>query len=178
MGVSGSGKTTIGQALAHSLGWTFLDADAFHSPEAVAKMAAGIPLDDHDRDPWLAALAAEIARRRRIGAPAVIACSALKARYRSVLTGQGAEAPGDVGLVYLKGPPGLIRARLAARSGHFMPEHLLDSQFEALEEPRAAEGVLIVGVEGPPETVLNAILAGLSQGAPQDVSLVAAPTVP
>jgi carbohydrate kinase (thermoresistant glucokinase family) len=130
MGVSGSGKTTVGRALAEALGWPFHDADDFHPPANVAKMAAGQPLTDADRWPWLDRIAAELARVLAAGGHAIVACSALKQAYRDRL-----QAPGDVCIVYLKGDQTTIAARLAARQHQFMPPTLLPSQFAALEDP-------------------------------------------
>jgi gluconokinase len=133
MGVSGAGKTTVAAHLAQELGWDFLDADSFHSAGNIAKMHAGIPLDDADRTPWLEVLRREIAcaiqQRRNL----TLACSALKDAYRQQLV-----AGPEVRLVYLKGPFDVLRQRLVHRSGHFMTERLLASQLEALEEPADA----------------------------------------
>jgi carbohydrate kinase (thermoresistant glucokinase family) len=134
MGVAGSGKTTIGVKLAHALGWSFRDADEFHPPENVAKMAAGIPLDDVDRAPWLQAIRDYIARSGAEGNHAVVTCSALKEKYRKVLIAD----PTQVKLVYLKGDFELILRRISDREGHFMKPEMLRSQFEALERPAGA----------------------------------------
>src|SRR6476646_6878153 len=127
MGVSGSGKTTIGRALAKRLGWLFQEGDALHPPENVGKMKAGHPLDDEDRAPWLAAIAVTIDAWRAQGDARIITCSALKRRYREIVIG---DRP-DVRLVYLEGSRDLIGERVRARRGHFMPASLLDSQFTA-----------------------------------------------
>jgi gluconokinase len=145
MGVAGSGKTTVGRELAAELGWEFLDGDNFHPAANVAKMAAGVPLDDADRAPWLAAVRDEIARRLAGGRPAVFACSALKERYRREL-GLGSDR---VKLVFLHGEYSLILDRLRHRQGHFMKESLLRSQFEALEIP--AQALTVDVRQGPPE---------------------------
>jgi gluconokinase len=134
MGVSGSGKTTIGQALAARLGCPFYDSDDFHPPANVAKMAAGIPLTDADRAGWLAALAAVIRRSLQKGEPGVMACSALKEKYRAKLCVD----PDQVRFVYLKGSFNVILKRIQRRSGHYMQPALLESQFETLEEPQGA----------------------------------------
>lgn len=134
MGVSGCGKSTVGKALADSIGSIFLDADDFHPPENVARMAAGIPLTDEDRAPWLAAIATRIGELRASSRPFVLACSALRRRYRDKLI---LAAPG-MRTVLLEGPPELIRQRLLTRKDHFMPPALLDSQFAALEPPSGA----------------------------------------
>lgn len=137
MGVSGCGKSSVGRALAASLGWDFYDADDFHPPENIAKMAGGTPLNDEDRAPWLARLHALIESCLLEHRPGVLACSALKERYRQVLL---AGNPG-VQLVYLKGSYDLIWARMLQRPGHYMKPHMLQSQFEALEEPQNARVV-------------------------------------
>jgi carbohydrate kinase (thermoresistant glucokinase family) len=144
--------------LAARLGWAYRDADWFHPPGNVAKMRAGRPLTDEDRLPWLAAIGAWIGEARSSGKSAVIACSALKRAYRDLLVaGQH-----DVRLVFLKGSRGLIERRMAAREGHFMPASLLESQFDALEEPGADEHAIVVSIEPPPEEVVDAILARLN----------------
>lgn len=153
MGVSGSGKTTIGRLLAERLGGRYLDADDLHSPAAVAKMRAGRPLDDEDRWPWLDRIAAAM-RDHHGPEPLVIGCSALKESYRRRL---GREA---YVLVYLRGTRDLIAGRMARRRGHFMPAALLDSQFAALEEPGDA---LAVDIDATPETIVGRIVDGLSR---------------
>ena len=134
MGVSGCGKTSIGRALAEQLGWDFYDADDFHPPANVVKMAGGIPLDDSDRAPWLASLHDLISSSLRTDKPGVLACSALKERYRHQLM----EGVDGVKLVYLKGSYDLIWSRMKQRAGHYMKPHMLKSQFDALEEPTNA----------------------------------------
>ena len=131
MGVSGCGKSSVGRALADSLGWDFYDADDFHPPENVAKMTDGLPLDDSDRAPWLASLHDIISTNLKADKPGVLACSALKERYRRQLM-DGNEG---VQIVYLKGSYELIWSRMSAREEHYMKPHMLRSQFEALEEP-------------------------------------------
>lgn len=133
MGVSGSGKTTVGQLLAARLGDIFVDADQLHTPANVAKMKEGIPLDDADREPWLEAIEETIETHRRAGHGLVVACSALKAVYRERLGGA------DVAFLFLSGDYALLRERLAARKGHFFDPHLLDSQLATLEEPQGNE---------------------------------------
>jgi len=133
MGVSGVGKTTIGEALAREMGWRFLDADDFHPPQNVAKMAAGQPLDDEDRSPWLEKLNSILKSEEN----AVLACSALRERYRRRLT-DGIER---FEIVYLHGSFELIHSRIAERRHRYMPAALLHSQFEALEPPRRAIAV-------------------------------------
>ncbi len=131
MGVSGAGKTTVGRLLATDLGWVFLDADDLHPESNRRKMSAGLALDDADRWPWLRRVRRQIEDHLQRGVSSVVACSALKAAYREILT-QDLEG---VRIVYLRGDPELISARLEARQGHFMPPDLLASQFAALEEP-------------------------------------------
>ena len=147
MGVSGSGKSTVGRLLADGLGWEFIEADDYHPAANVEKMRRGVPLDDADRRPWLAALRERIADDCRRGRNAVLACSALKHRYQDYLE---QDDPPCVRYVYLAGSPELIRRRLAARTGHFMNPALLDSQFEALEPPADA---VRVDVTPPPEQI-------------------------
>ena len=136
MGVAGSGKTTVGKALSDALGWPFYDADDFHSAENVRKMVSGVPLTDDDRRPWLQRLHKLIAERSEQAEDGVLACSALKQKYRTILC-----ADSDVEVVYLKAQPDLIRSRLDLRRGHYMPPQLIESQFRDLEEPRAALNV-------------------------------------
>jgi gluconokinase len=134
MGVAGSGKTTVGELLAQRLGWSFYDADAFHPAENIAKMANGTPLNDADRVPWLAALNALISTSLEKKRPAVLACSALKESYRQQLL----EDNDGVQFVYLKGSYDLIWSRISQRKDHYMKPQMLQSQFEALEEPANA----------------------------------------
>ena len=157
MGVSGSGKTTVGKLLAERLGAAFADADDFHSAANKAKMRAGTPLDDADRKPWLAAIAAQLDRWRAEGRRGIVTCSALKRAYRATLV---AGRP-DVQLVYLKGDQDLITHRLAGRHGHFMPASLLDSQFATLEEPAPNEGALIVNIDKTPEAIVAEIMKAI-----------------
>ena len=154
MGVSGSGKSTIGMMLARDLGCDFRDADDLHPQENRDKMHRGIPLTDEDRRPWLAAVRALIDRYENAGTNLVIACSALKEAYRKTLT----DGVHDVRIVYLKGSMELIAQRLAARHGHFFDAGLLRSQFDALEEPREA---IVVDIAGTPAELVVAIRARL-----------------
>ena len=160
MGVTSSGKSTVGAALAERLGWPFRDADEFHPPENVAKMSRGEALNDDDRKPWLAAIARWIDELRANGQHGVVTCSALKRAYRMVIVG---DRP-DVRLVYLKGDRALIGERMARRQHHFMPTSLLDSQFATLEVPVAAENPIVVGVSDAPDEIVGAVLkqAGLA----------------
>jgi gluconokinase len=155
MGVSGSGKTTIGELLARGFHAEFADADRFHPPANVEKMRKGVPLTDEDRWPWLAAIADFIDATRAAGRRAVIACSALKRRYRDILV----DGRPDVRLVYLKGDQALIAGRIAERHGHFMPASLLPSQFAALEEPSPEENPIIASIAPPPEEIVAQVLA-------------------
>jgi len=134
MGVSGCGKSSICKALAENLGWDFHDADDFHPPANVAKMASGIPLDDSDRAPWLDSLHDLISSSLTQNRPGVLACSALKERYRQQLM----KGNDGVQLVYLKGSYDLIWSRMIARKDHWMKPHMLQSQFTTLEEPANA----------------------------------------
>ncbi len=162
MGVSGSGKTTVGALLAGRLGWNFAEADDFHPAANIAKMRSGVPLDDADRLPWLNAIAAQIDRWRAEGRNGVVTSSALKRRYRDILVGDRPE----VRLVYLKGDRELIAHRLAARQGHFMPASLLDSQFANLEEPGPDERPIVVAIGDPPAALVEQIIAALNLGRP------------
>jgi gluconokinase len=148
MGVSGCGKTSVGQKLAERLGWDFYDADDFHPPENIAKMASGIPLSDKDRAPWLDSLRALVASCLQNDRPGVLACSALKERYRQKLLDGNPGAQ----LVYLKGSYDLIWSRMTQRPGHYMKPEMLKSQFDALEEPRNA---LTIDISLPVEQIVN-----------------------
>jgi gluconokinase len=156
MGVSGSGKTVVGRLLAARLGWAFHDADDFHPAENVRKMEAGMPLDDSDREPWLTRLAAVLDTASG-GPPLVLACSALKRRYRQRL---GLPHPARR-LVSLTGPADLLRKRIEQRAGHFMPATLLDSQLATLEPPAAAELPIVIDISAAPEALVERIMAAL-----------------
>jgi gluconokinase len=157
MGVSGSGKTTIGRLLAQDLGWPFYDADDFHPAANVEKMHRGEPLSDADRAPWLDALHEVIAELARASRSAVLACSALTQAYRDRLV--AGVAP--VRFVYLRGDASLIRLRLARRSGHFMPVSLLQSQVDTLEEPADA---LAIDIDAAPQEIAAQIKAKMMMG--------------
>lgn len=155
MGVSGSGKTTVGKALAERMGWTFYDADDFHPAANVAKMRSGNGLTDADRAPWLGQLRALIDEVLREEESAVLACSALKASYRDRLDAEG------VRFVYLEARRDLIRERLSERKGHYAKVSLLESQFAALEEPTPQEA-LIVSAAQPVKAIVDEIEAALA----------------
>ena len=157
MGVSGSGKSTIGEKLAERLGWPYEDGDRFHPASNVAKMRAGHPLTDEDRWPWLKAIADEIDRVCRAGERAVIACSALKHAYRDILV----HGRSDVRIVFLKGTQLLIAERLARRKGHFMPPGLLESQFKTLEPPEKSERPVTVPIDASVETIVEDVVRQL-----------------
>ncbi|HET9986669.1 MAG TPA: gluconokinase [Longimicrobiales bacterium] len=150
MGVSGIGKTTVGEMLAAQLGWTYVEADRFHPPGNVAKLHAGIALTDEDRAPWLAALSAELRARDAAGENVVVACSALKAKYRDALLA----GIGEAVVVFLDAPSAVVAQRLAARSGHFMSPALLRSQIETLEPPA---GAVRLDATLPPERLVAEI---------------------
>ncbi|UPK37467.1 gluconokinase [Bradyrhizobium sp. 186] len=160
MGVSGSGKSTIAEALGDRLGWRFEDGDSFHPASNLAKMRAGHPLTDEDRWPWLNAIADEIARVCMKGEHIIIACSALKHTYRDVLL-RGRD---DVRFVFLKGSKELIADRLAKRKGHFMPPELLTSQFKTLELPEASEHVISVSIDETVEAIVDGVVRQLKSG--------------
>ena len=151
MGVSGSGKSTIGKLLAEKLGWTFVEGDDYHTPGNVEKMRSGKPLTDADRGPWLADLRERVDAQCVRGQNAVLACSALRDSYRDYLEDH---EPDCVEFVYLHASEELIKQRLAARKGHFMNPELLHSQFQTLEPPADA---LRVDVSGTPEEAADEI---------------------
>jgi gluconokinase len=157
MGVSGSGKSTIGNMLALKLNWEYEDGDWFHPARNIDKMHAGIPLTDEDRAPWLISIADFIDRARNAGTCAVVACSALKRRYRTVIIGNRP----DVRLIYLKGDIDLIARRIATRHEHFMPQSLLQSQFDALEEPGPDENPIVVSIAPRPREIVADIIEAL-----------------
>lgn len=154
MGVSGSGKTTTGQALADRMGWPFVEGDSFHPPENVRKMSEGIPLDDQDRAPWLQALANEIAGAEARGESSVLSCSALKRSYRDILR---SGAP-RVCFLHVHGTRALLEDRLNHRAGHFFPPKLLESQLGTLEPLAPDEdGVVVDMAWSPAEQVAWAV---------------------
>lgn len=149
MGVSGCGKSTVGQQLAERLGLPFVEGDTLHPPENVARMAAGIPLTDEDRWPWLDRIAQALADARDGGV--VVACSALKRAYRDRLR----SAAPDLALVHLRGTRDVLAARLASRRGHYMPASLLDSQLQTLQPPEPDERAIELDVDTPPRTLVR-----------------------
>jgi len=152
MGVSGSGKTTLGQALAQKLGWDFFDADDFHPAANIAKMASGIPLSDSDRAPWLAALHDQLSSTLKSNRHPILACSALKQKYRVQLL----DNINGIEIIYLKGNYDLIWSRMSTREGHYMRSEMLRSQFAALEDP---ENVFALDVSMTVEDMIDKIFA-------------------
>lgn len=161
MGVSGAGKTRVGELLAERLSCTFADGDTFHSAANKEKMAHAIPLTDDDRWPWLAAIREAIEAKARAGETAVFGCSSLKRAYRDVLRG-GARADDNVRFIYLKGSFDLLRERLGSRTGHFFDPSLLQSQLDTLEEPGEDEA-LTVSIEGTPEAIADEVVKRLER---------------
>lgn len=157
-GVSGAGKTTIGELLASRLGCPMLEGDDLHSEASVRLMAEGIALTDADRQDWLSQIAARISEAIDGNRPLVVTCSALKRKYRDVLRGSGA----GMTFVFLKGARALIVERLAARRNHFMPVSLVDSQFEALEEPTPEEHAIVCSIDRPTEDIVAEIMGALA----------------
>lgn len=156
-GVSGSGKTTVGQKLAEKLGWDFYDGDAFHPRANIEKMSHGIPLTDADRWPWLDRLNQRILKSLGEGRPAVLACSALKRSYRERLL----KNTSRTALVYLRGDFQLIKRRMRERHGHYMRAGMLQSQFEALEEPTSGT---TVDIDASPDIIVSEIIRKLGLG--------------
>jgi len=157
MGVSGSGKSTVAKPLAERLGWPFQEGDDLHPAANVAKMKAGIALDDADRAPWLDAIATWIGDRLTADSGGVVTCSALRRAYRDRLR----EAGDGVICVYLEGSKAVIAERVANRHGHFMPPALLDSQFATLEPPTPNEHPIVVDIDQPAERQVSEIIAAL-----------------
>lgn len=155
MGVSGAGKSTIGTLVADAMNFPFVDADSLHPLENIRKMASGTPLNDDDRWPWLALVGHELATTRSAGI--VVACSALKRRYRDAIR---AKAP-DTIFLHLDGTLEVLSSRLEGRSGHFMPPNLLASQLEALEPMEADEAAVVVNIAATMTEILDAAVVGI-----------------
>ncbi|HLN77683.1 MAG TPA: gluconokinase [Nocardioidaceae bacterium] len=164
MGVSGCGKTAVGRVLASQLGWAFQEGDALHPPANVEKMAAGHPLTDEDRWPWLDLVAGWIDERLDSGQSGIVTCSALRRVYREKLDRRGS----GVLFVYLAGDYDLVAARITARHGHYMPPSLLESQFSTLEEPAADEPAIRVEIAGTPREIADRIIERLDLAAPAE----------
>jgi carbohydrate kinase (thermoresistant glucokinase family) len=163
MGVSGSGKTTVGETLAERTGWPFVDADLLHPQANIDKMEAGIPLTDADRLPWLHLVANWIRQRREAGEPGVVACSALRRAYRDILR----EADPALRIVYLQASRDVLVQRLRERKGHFFPRVLLDSQLATLEEPGPDENAISVSIGQSLATTVDSVLAALGYAGPR-----------
>ncbi len=157
MGVSGCGKSTVGETLAAALGWRYLEGDQLHPPANVARMASGFPLTDEDREGWLERIGIELTQAAALRLGMVAACSALKRSYRDLLR---AAEPG-LRFVHLHGPRELLAERLAARTGHYMPASLLQSQLATLEPPGEDEGALALPIGPPPAALAQAAVAWL-----------------
>ena len=157
MGVSGCGKSTVGRLIAQALQRPYLEGDAFHPPENVARMAAGTPLTDADRQGWLQTLAGELAAAQRSGTGAVLACSALKRSYRDMLR----SGVSDLAFVHLHGGREVLESRMARRSGHYMPASLLQSQLATLEPPQADERAITLDIAVGPDALAQAALRWL-----------------
>jgi gluconokinase len=161
MGVCGSGKSTVGRLLAERLGVEFLEGDDWHPPGNVARMAAGVPLSDSDRQDWLRALATALRQAQAAGRPLVLSCSALKRDYRERLR----EGCASLRFVHLQGEHGLFAQRMASRTDHYMPASLLDSQFAILEPPGADERAITLDAALPAQRIVDAVVAQLDQRA-------------
>ena len=158
-GVAGAGKTTIGELLAQELHWKFYEADDFHPVANIAKMRSGVPLTDEDRQPWLEKVREGIERSVVANENAVLACSALKKKYRELL-----RVNADVRFVFLRGSRARITDQIRQRRGHFMNPALLDSQFAALEEPKPSEDALAIELGGTPSALVEEIKRQLEIG--------------
>ena len=157
MGVAGCGKTSVGERLAERLGWSMLEGDAFHPQANKDKMAGGTPLTDDDRLPWLDEIAREMRRHDSGGQSAIVTCSALKRSYRDRLRAGAA----DVRFVHLTGTRAVHEERIRARTGHFMPASMLDSQLATLEPPGADEAAIAVDIDQPLEAIAGKVIAWL-----------------
>jgi gluconokinase len=160
MGVAGSGKTTVATAVGEALGWVVIEGDDHHPPENVEKMAAGIPLTDEDRRPWLEALAALVRDHHQRGESTVLACSALRRSYRDILR---TAAPDETFIVHLAADPDILRERMRARTGHFMPVDLLESQLATLEPLEPDEAGATIDAARPADEVIAKAVAAVTQ---------------
>lgn len=156
MGVAGSGKSTIGAMVARQISAVYLDGDDLHPPSNIAKMSAGVPLNDDDRWPWLAQIADRLAQTDQI----IIGCSALKRSYRDFMR----DRVGDLVFLYLEATRDVLENRMAAREGHFMPLSLLDSQLATLEPPGPDETAIAVNIDASPQDVAGAFVQQITQG--------------
>ncbi|MFA9479802.1 gluconokinase [Phycisphaerales bacterium AB-hyl4] len=159
MGVSGSGKTTVGQALASRHNCTFIDADDHHPPANIARMRRGEPLTDADRYPWLDNLNAQLRQAHAVSQPTVLACSALRQAYRDRLARE--LPPAALRWVFLQVSPQRIQQRMSQRADHFMPPSLMQSQFDALESPQASDDTIVIDADQPVADVLAAVESSL-----------------
>lgn len=159
MGSAGAGKSALAGRIAQRLAWPFIEGDTFHPARNIEKMSAGHPLDDADRYDWLEALAQQIARWRQDGVSGVLTCSALKRTYRDTLRGGDPEAV----FVYLKADEALLLQRVAGRSGHFMPPHLIASQLAALEPPAPDERAIVLDAKEPIDALVNALAEAIGR---------------
>lgn len=162
MGVAGTGKSTLARALADALNWPFQEGDDLHSPSNITKMAAGQPLTDEDRAPWLQAVRSRILGLEAVGQSGIVTCSALKRQYRDLLSGQSKQ----VAFIALEGDEDLLRSRLRHRAGHFMPDSLLDSQLADYEPPQPDEKAIMVRIERTVEEQVACVIRALNGGTP------------
>ncbi|MDE1159655.1 MAG: gluconokinase [Neorhizobium sp.] len=160
MGVSGAGKSSVGQRLAERMACPYVEGDSLHPQANIDKMANGNPLTDEDRWPWLDRIGAQLSHARDRGQGVVITCSALKRSYRDRLR---AAVGGDLYFVYLDGSPDLLAARMRNREGHFMPGSLLQSQLSTLENPKGEQGVVSVGIDEPVDDIVAAAILQLAK---------------
>lgn len=160
MGVSGCGKTSVAAGMAEHLHCAFVEGDSLHPPGNIDKMSAGIPLTDDDRWPWLDVIGARLSASRARGESLVVSCSALKRSYRDRLR---RAAGGQLVFVFLEGPRAVLEARMVARSGHFMPASLLDSQFATLEMPTGEPGVITIDLTLPLDSIVSQAVADLDR---------------
>ncbi|WP_083906629.1 gluconokinase, GntK/IdnK-type [Acaricomes phytoseiuli] len=167
MGVSGSGKSTVAQTLAKRTGWAFQEGDDLHPEANIAKMAAGIPLDDADRRPWLERISTWIRQRLERGESGIVTCSALRREYRDILRGDNGQHAEGVVFVFLDGSREQIAERLSSRKGHFMPASLLDSQFAELQPPAAEENAVRANIQAGPAEQVEQVMSTLAARSPE-----------